>query len=596
MKTREHRKGYLGLLAGLTLALSGCIRPGLDGSKLIQMYQKAMAKQAPQKRAGETGLDSLMPLTDAPALKTAKDAATGKTMVLLSLDEAIQRGVANNQHIKVISFDPAIAREQVVQAAAEFDWIIRGGYMYDKADRMTDTSFLANTEHFSTWGTTNEGRGSTTGIGKKTITGAEVLLDWGWTRSWSQQAFRDLPLRYASETGMQISQPLLRDGWPEFNLARIRIARLTHRLALSQFRQRTLGDTGQSLDQFRLGVEEIIAEIVSAYWDLVLAHRRVAILESLLKRTQETLERIRKRKDVDATAVQIKQAEAAVEDRNAELIEARKTIHDARDVLGRLLADKQVNVIPTDEIRQTTEPITTKVHVDPTDQLIAALRDNPLMEQARLRIQIAGQQIKIAKNQLLPRLDLTASTRFQGLTGSPSGTRSALNSGDFASYNVGISLEYPLGNRAAKALMRARRYERLQAITELQDLADRVAIRVNERCRLIDTSYARIVAYKAAVKAYRAQLQALEDIEKFRGRLTPEFLQTKLNAQERLARAEIAEVTATIQYNVALTDLARATGSLLRRYHVMIEGTLEPADIKALQARLLQKKDKPEKK
>ena len=69
-------------------------------------------------------------------------------------------------------------------------------------------------------------------------------------------------------------------------------------------------------------------------------------------------------------------------------------------------------------------------------------------------------------------------------------------------------------------------------------------------------------------RAARAQLKALEDTEEIRGKLTPEFLLVKLQAQEDLARAEQAEQQTIVDYNIALVELARATGTVLELYPV----------------------------
>lgn len=93
---------------------------------------------------------------------------------------------------------------------------------------------------------------------------------------------------------------------------------------------------------------------------------------------------------------------------------------------------------------------------------------------------------------------------------------------------------------------------------------------INERIRQVATTYDEMLAQRKAVEAFKAQLQALEDTERIRGRLTPEFLQLKLSAQESLAQAQHAELLATIQYNIALSNLDRVTGTILQTQRVKI--------------------------
>ena len=112
------------------------------------------------------------------------------------------------------------------------------------------------------------------------------------------------------------------------------------------------------------------------------------------------------------------------------------------------------------------------------------------------------------------------------------------------------------------------KFSLLQAIATLQNTADQLAVQVNERIRQINTTFDELQAQRAAVAASQAQLDALNEIEKTRGRLTPEFVQLKLQAQETLADAQTAEVTALTNYNSALADLAQLTGTILRQHGI----------------------------
>ncbi|MCD6365793.1 MAG: hypothetical protein J7M14_07955, partial [Planctomycetes bacterium] len=75
------------------------------------------------------------------------------------------------------------------------------------------------------------------------------------------------------------------------------------------------------------------------------------------------------------------------------------------------------------------------------------------------------------------------------------------------------------------------------------------------------------------------QLQAVEDIEKIRGKLTPEFLDVKLRAQESLANAERGELEVMINYNIAMITLSQVSGTVLQRYGVELAGT-SPASVR----------------
>ncbi len=471
-----------------------------------------------------------------------------KHLVRLSLRDTVMRALANNLDIRVVSYDPAISREDMVRAAAAFDYTVFGAVSYTKDEKQRAQTFAGDINRLRNW---------SLGVRQHTVTGAEWSLEWAMSRAWdnSSSFFTTLRTRYEPTVVLQVSQPLLRDAWPEVNLAQLRIARLNTRIGEQDFRAK---------------VEEVITQVVSTYWALVQARREVEIAERLLEVTRETYERVIGRADLDATEASIKQVEASVRIRQAALIRARKIAQDVQDALARLLADVQINVLSGYEVVPTTPAIEEQVHVSATEQMMTALRHNPLLEQARLAVAASAINVRVAKNQTLPNLELTASTGLQGLSRQAKQAHDELFRGDYLSYSIGLTLEYPVGNRERLASLRQRQFEYTKAIVSMQNAADQIALAVNERARQIETAHEELLAQRAAVEAARIQLQALEDTERIRGRLTPEFLRVKLDAQVTLATAARSETQALVDYNTAMAELARATGTTLELHRVRI--------------------------
>lgn len=206
--------------------------------------------------------------------------------------------------------------------------------------------------------------------------------------------------------------------------------------------------------------------------------------------------------------------------------------------------------------------------LESSEILALAMKKNSIVQQARVAITIADINIRVAENQKMPRLDLIASTRVQGLARGQGEAQHQLNSGDYASYAVGLSLEYPLGNRQREAELLRRRLERRKAISALQNIADQVAIQAKERIRMVETIHAEIQVQKDTAEAAGVHLQALEDSEPIREGLTPEFLLVKLQAQGALADAQRAEIKAIVDFNISLAELAQTTGTVLELHQV----------------------------
>jgi outer membrane protein TolC len=226
------------------------------------------------------------------------------------------------------------------------------------------------------------------------------------------------------------------------------------------------------------------------------------------------------------------------------------------------MADPQMNLLSEAEIVPNTSPSLVITELDRKDLLRLAMNNNPAVQQARLAIAISDINIDFAKSQRMPRLDLVASTGFHGLDDSSGNSHD--NMGDFASYALGFSLEFPLGNREREAELMRRKLERRKAVSALQNTADLVAAAVKERIRKVETNHSEIQIQKDAAEAASTQLRALEQTESVRPQLTPEFLLVKLQAQQDLAEAQRAEVRAIVEFNIATAELAQATGTVLK--------------------------------
>jgi len=527
--------------------LAGCVSDEVDEQGALASYQQALADKGPQQRADTEGKDSQKPLDllrpipegIPDEVEIVIDPNTGRKIIALTIEQAIVRALANSPEIRVVSFDPSIARQDITKAAAEFDVTAFGRMNFEQDDNPVNSIFQPGQ---------SDVRLLESGIRQKGITGSEWSLSYALTRSWDDLANRSLPTRYEPILTFQVKQPLLRDAWQQTNLAGVNIARLNHDVAVLGFRQKA---------------EDVSTQVISAYWRLMQTRRDFEVLHKLLERTLETLTKVLGRKEIDATDVQIKQMEASAKAREAILLQAGRAVIDAQDALLRLMADPQVSLLDELEIIPETAPAVMTEELKRSEILGRAMKKNPVMQQARVAVAVTDINIHVAENQEMPRLDLIASSRLQGISQGQNQAQDNFNRGDYASYAVGLSLEFPLGNRQREAELLRRRLERRKAVSTLQNLADQVAIQARGRMRLIETNLAEIQIQADAAEASRIHLQAVEDSEPVRERLTPEFLLVKLQAQAALADAQRAHIKAVADFNISLAELAQTMGTVL---------------------------------
>ena len=553
--TRSARLQVRILLSGALLVtlFAGCISDKVGDTGDVGLYQQLLADRGPQNRMDTEGKDAsnplglLTPVSDTPdghppGIEIIDDPNTGEKTASMTIEQAIIRALANSPQIRLISFDPAIAKAEIARAAAEFDPTAFSQFNYEQDDNPQNSLFQPGE---------SDVRIAEGGIRQRTPTGAAWSFSYAVTRSWDDLVGRPLATRYEPMLVFEVRQPLLRDAGEGVNLAGVHLAELNHTTQLTRFRQTA---------------ERISTQVISAYWLLVQARNDLETHRKLLDRTLETLHKVQGRRGIDATAVQVKQAEASARSREALLVQAEKRVLDAQDALLALMADPEANILMDAEVVPVTEPCLEKRPFNVEELVASAIRNNPQIHERRIAVEVAEVNFSVAQNEHMPRVDLVASGRSQGIG---DGYREANDTvGDYASYAVGIVLEYPLGNRQRSAERQKRRLERRKAISSLHALSDQVAIQVKERARKVETSHAEIEVQKQAIAAARVHLRALEDSEEIRERLTPEFLLVKLRAQQDLAEACRAEAKAVADFNIAIVELAQASGTVLELHRI----------------------------
>ena len=492
----------------------------------------------------------------------------GPRVVMVDLRNAIQRAAVNNLDVRVQSYAPAIEETRVTEADARFDpttflnftseW--NRGYVPSASGDFISGSFnRVNAE---------------VGIKQSLDTGGEYTLQLqsqevssiGDPTGNPQNSFEGR--RYFQELKLQITQPILRDFGRDVNQARIVINKNNQQIALLDFREQ---------------LEKSLEDLERTYWQIVQARREVEIQQELLQNTINTANTLYLRMNSDVNRLQISQANASVETRRAQLVRAQARVADLSDDLKRLLSDPSLPVGGPDLLLPGTPPTEQQVLIDPSEQIETALLNRQELGQQQLRSDSARVALGVAKNNELPRLDVVGSLSAQGLDGAFGRSFSDLSSIDNDSYNgvatIGFQFEYPLGNRAARAIYRRAQLQFLQANDSYKQIIEQVANDVTKASREVNTTWTEIVRYRQAKFAAQDALRSVQVREDAGEPLTPEFVDLKLRQQELLAQAQRDEAGAVSNYNIALSSLERVKGTLLKYNNVvMSESSLPKAN------------------
>ena len=259
----------------------------------------------------------------------------------------------------------------------------------------------------------------------------------------------------------------------------------------------------------------------------------------------------------------------------------------------------------TIEIQTTESYEADTLRTDLGRSIETALAKRPLMTQKQLDLEALELNVKLARNAVLPRLDIEANYGYAGIggrgaipvaatnpetgepifdeNGDPVYTQVSVDGSfddswrqikdtDFPSWSAGISLTVPLGNHDARATLAQRRYEFEQGRVELAKLKQSIIHEVRLAVRALADGAA---AVDAAVSSRGLAARNLEaEQTKFANGLSTNYL--VLQVQEDLAVAQLSELNARIGYRKVIVSYLAATGTLLETHDIRIADPMSP--------------------
>lgn len=461
----------------------------------------------------------------------------------------IHDALQHSPFVRAASDSPLIRETAIVEAQADFDV---AAFMESKFDDISEpVGNLLETggpdrfrDHNWTF---------SAGVRKRMPTGGnlEIAQQFGYQDNNSnffvptQQGRGRLTLNY--------TQPLLNGYGRAINSRLIVLAEL---------------ETGIAWDQFAAQLQDHLLEVTRAYWELYMWRATLVQKKRHLARAEEILNELEVRKEIDALQSQIVRARAAVATRSAELARAETAIRNAETRIRTLVNAPRLRDVSRPELIPVEPPTGDYIAVGARDALLTALQNRSEVDEALRRIQAGSMELKVSRNELLPILDFVMETYVSGLEGDSEVGRAWVNQfrdGE-PSYSVGLQLEVPLGNRAARARYQRRRIELRQLVQQFHTTVEQLMGEVEVAVRELHTTYREMQGHYRSMLANKADANYLYQ----RWQLLPGddraasfLLEDLLEAQDRLAIEEFAFAQAQMQYTLSLTSLRRAMGTLL---------------------------------
>jgi outer membrane protein TolC len=484
----------------------------------------------------------------------------------LTLEDSIVRALQNNLNVAAEVINPSLASATVLQAkqmyAPTFQLGFTGnGYEQPSTWSLQKTGVYAQNTTDSSFSVLQQipfGGNLTVG------------LDYTWTRT--NQLFQNFNPSYTSRLNFALTQPLLKNfGWT--------VSRREIIVAQNAFEA--------SRSQFKDVLIETVYNVEAAYWNLVYAIENLKTLGQALESGRDLLTKTKREVQVGTKApIEVLNAEATVARREADILQAEALVKRSQDQLRTLLnlnADPAVQVqalLPAD--KPEFKPYTITLN----EALAQAMARRPDLELAKSTIGTKSINFRFAKNQRLPQLDLQLVKASPGISGAqfiydPDNPFLPPTIGDAGSasqafgdtfkflYNnwtAGLKLTIPVGDVIGKANYAYAKLDLEQAQARLKSQEQQVFLEVSDAVRTLETAAKSVDAYRIARELAEKQLEA--EMKKLNvGMSTNYFV---LTYQDALASARSLELKALVDYNVALANIARVTGTTLESRNITL--------------------------
>ena len=459
-------------------------------------------------------------------------------MIDLTLEQSRGLAMENNLDLKVQLIAPNISQEAVNAERAKFEAAFFSNFNYYKFDQ-------PNVSVVDIEGSQGNNTDYDFGVNLPLKTGGTITFDLAENRSSSNSENVLINPVYTNDMALSISQPLLRNAGVRTNTHTIRIAEYN----------KSITDARTKLEVIR-----VIAAMDRVYWRLYAAIKQLEVRKQQYDLANEQLERAKRFVNAGQHAqIEVKRAEAAMAQSLESIIFAENNLRNRQREMKLTLNKTGLETNSETAIIPTTEP--NPLHYTFDDKILVDQAIENRMEMLELELEIAKavSQIDYLKNQALPIINLNYTYNINATGITRTNSQDLLLDNYFADHRIGLQLNIPLGNEAAKSNLRQAYYQRRQVLASKEGRTAMIEVEVLNALDQLETNWQRILAARQSTlleaRLYEAEVHQFEN-----GLTTSTDVR---EAQANLTNAQSTEINAIAEYQIALVDLAYATGTLL---------------------------------
>src|SRR5580658_2172833 len=467
--------------------------------------------------------------------------------LVLSLDDSIRLALSNNTDIHLDHYQIETAEDNLRRVYAPFDPLLTSSFSDQRSKSPTSTQL--------------QGASILNDLTQQTQIGYSQTFQTGTNfqglftadKSSTNSSFNFLNPSISTALQFTVTQPLLRNRGLFPNRAPILIAQRN----LKQARASFLGE-----------VNSIILQIVSNYWNVVLARENLLVQQKSLDEAQKSYDHDKKALSLGALPpLDIYRSESQVASRRVGVIQAEYTVKQAEDQFRQGIAadiDPATRVLDL-ELTDRPEPVGELLNIDIPTALARAIANRPELEAANQQLAIDELSIRLAHNNLKPDLELSGFYLGNGLNGyqpgvANTGIGTSLSQSfrfTFPAYGATLSLSLPIRNHGAEANLAdavvSRRHDQYQE----RDTNQSILLDVTTAVHALEAAKLGMEAAKVAVDLAKETLHA--DERKYE--LGTEQIFFVLDAQTQLALAELSLIQSQVNFQLAVAQVEMAMPS-----------------------------------
>jgi len=453
--------------------------------------------------------------------------------VSLSLADVRSAVLANNLDLRTALVDPAIARANLSAEEAKFENVFFASYDRSNNSVFADlaTGQPAETEAFDA------------GLRIPLATGGDINLSAPLSRTGDGFNFGTPGEDWLAALDFSMSQPLLRGAGVDANTHSIRVA----------------GWQGQIVDaRTKLESIRVLSNAEKAYWNVYSAYRELGVRRSQYEVAVRQLERAKRLVAAgDAPEIEVVRAESGIGRTLEQIIVADSNLRIRQRSLKRLMNREDLPVSQATPLKPASDPNPVSLTLDGNALAEEAVAGRMEMLELELQLAIDQSEIGFRRNAALPLFVLDYGYNLQGTGTDFQDAYGSLGNAD--SFEVGLRAEIPLGNEAAESRVNAAILQRVQRLGTREARRQAIRTEVFDALDAITQSWQRILAARLE-SLLAARTLAAEERQFDVGERTSTDV---LEASASLADAQSREVAALASYQIALVDLAFATGNSL---------------------------------